>query len=185
MQIKKYILPVLLVLVTGTVLSACEYDSANVKEQNNVQDQQKIYVDNQPAPFFDWSMERHVMIELYKARNNSVLTYSYVRNLNGQVIFQCKSIGFPLPSNMQLTNSEALANPSNSGYPSSQATALPQAEPNGLYSSPSTSGTYVMCLNSDGTVSPSYFEANVETHLSPLNGDTLSGNSVLKIKITK
>jgi len=137
-------------------------------------------VDNQPAPQFDWSLERHIMIELYKARNNAVQTYSYVRNLNGQVVFTCKSIGFPLPANDQLTNSAAPI--SQDSYTSS---ILPQAEPNGLYTSPSTSGTYVFCINSDGTVSPAYFEANVETHLSPLNssGMEVVGDGGLKIDI--
>ena len=172
--------------MSGVALSACS-NAANVKEQNQVNQQQKVFVDNQPAPAFDWSMERHVMVELYKARNNAVVTYSYVRNYQGQIIFSCKSIGFPIPSNTELTNSMALANPSDSGYPYYNATALPQAEPNGLYSSPSTFGTYVMCTNSDGTVSPSYFETDVETHLSPLNNDgsQLSGDSKLKITVTK
>lgn len=153
---------------------------ADNKEASQVDDQQQIYVNNQPAPTFDWSLERHIMIELYKARNNAVQTYSYVRNFQGQVVFSCKSIGFPLPANDQLTNSAKLSQPD---YHDSSV--LPQAEPNGMYSSPSTSGTYVFCVNSDGTVSPSYFEANVEAHLSPLNsGDSgLSGDGSLKIDI--
>lgn len=170
---------VALVVVAGFTLSGCTYDEAASKEAGQVAQQQKIYVDNQPVPAFDWSLERHVFTEIYKARNNAVITYSYVRNLQGQVYFKCKSIGFPLASNMQLTASESEIWV-HSGY-----TKLPQAEPNGLFSSPSSAGTYVMCMNSDGTVSPAYFEDNVETHMSPLNDSGLEtvGDSTLKIKI--
>jgi hypothetical protein len=179
----KKILFVLPILAIALMASGCDGNNvADNKEASQVDNQQQIYVNNQPAPVFDWSLERHIMVELYKARNNAVQTYSYVRNLQGQIVFRCKSIGFPLPSNDQLTNSSKLA------YPDyNQSPVLPQAEPNGMYSSPSTSGTYVFCINSDGTVSPSYFEADVETHLSPLasDGNTLSGDGDLKINIKK
>lgn len=175
---KKYFL--FLLLPIALLASSCDNTGADTKEASQVNDQQQRFVDNQPAPQFDWSLERHIMVELYKARNDAVKTYSYVRNLNGQVVFSCKSIGFPLPANDQLTNSEKVDRPD-----SASRVTLPQAEPNGLYSSPSSQGTYIFCINSDGTVSPSYFEADVETHLSPLDssGNNLSGDGVLKIDL--
>lgn len=178
MQIKKGILVAGLVLVGGVFLSACSGNTANYSEKRQVNQQQEIYVKSQPLPAFDWSLERHIFVELYKARNNAVNTYSYVRNFNGQVVFTCKSIGFPLPANMQLTNPEALQGEYR------DSTAIPQAEPNGLYSSPSSMGTYIFCLNSDGSISPTYFEADVETHLSPLtdDGKTLAKDGELKIQ---
>jgi hypothetical protein len=175
---KKILLLGALVL-SSVVLAGCT-DTANEKEANNVERQQQIYTKSQAAPFFDWSLERHLMIELYKARNDAVVTYSYVRNIQGNVIFSCNSIGFPVPSNEQLTNPESLASPN---YRDSSV--LPQAEPNGMYSSPSTSGTFVFCLSDDGSVSPSYFEQDVETHTAPLNeaGNSTTGKSTLKIKL--
>ncbi len=180
MSLKKLLLGSSLVLVV-LLLSGCITDSSSSKQGTQVEQQQNIYVDNQPLPAFDWSLERHVFIELYKARNKAVNTYSYVRNFNGQVIFSCKSIGFPLAFNMQLTNPESVQ------YSNGYREVLPQPEPNGLYSSPSTSGTYIFCLNSDGTISPSYFEADVETHLAPLkaDGSGLASDSELKISTKK
>lgn len=176
---KKYLL---LLLPIALLASSCNNSTADTKEADQVDQQQQVYVSNQPAPAFDWSLERHILTELYKARNNAVQTYSYIRNLNGQVVFSCKSIGFPLPSNDQLTNPEKTDRPN-----SESRVSLPQAEPNGLYSSPSTSGTYVFCVNSDGTVSPSYFEADVEAHLSPLDStqNKLSGDGDLKIDVKR
>lgn len=169
-------IPVALVVLVG-----CS-TSSDGTERERVEQQQSIYVDSQPIPTFDWSLERHIFIELYKARNNAVQTYSYVRNWQGQVIFSCKSIGFPMPSNTQLTNPEKRYI-SESGIRIDLT--IPQPEPNGLYTSPSTVGTYIFCVNSDGTISPSYFEAEVETHLSPLNinNNSLSGDGELKINI--
>src|SRR4051812_20552388 len=101
---------ILLIPIATLVLTGCSMsDNADSKEAGNVDRQQKVYTDAQAAPFFDWSLERNLLIELYKARNNAVVTYSYVRNLNGQVVFSCKSIGFPIPSNTQLTNPEKIA----------------------------------------------------------------------------
>jgi len=161
MQIKKLlVLP--LIGFAGLMLSGCT-DSTDT-EASAVEDQQKLFVNNQPAPVFDWSLERHLLIQLYKARNDAVNTYTKVRNFNGQVIFECNSIGFPIPANTQLTNPDKIAD---SLYQGGFA-ILPQPEPNGLYTSPSTAGTFVFCLNDDGTVSPSYFEADVEAHTKEL-----------------
>lgn len=176
----------LLLLIPLLLFAGCT-DTANSKEADDVDRQQKIYVDSQPAPFFDWSLERHMLIELYKARNNAVVTYSYVRNLNGQVIFSCKSIGFPIPSNTQLTNPAIVTNGGNQVHTGTGNVTLPQAEPNGTYTSPSTAGTYLFCLNDDGSVSPSYFEAPVEAHTKALSVDAkeTTGDATLKIETKK
>lgn len=134
--------------------------SANTSEARKVNEQQHIYVTNQPAPVFDWSLERHLMIQLYQARNRAVATYSYVQSpYTGKVLFSCPSIGFPIPANTQLTNPESDIL---DRYP------LPQAEPNGLYSSPSTHGTYIMCVNKAGKVTPAYSEPNVVAFVMPM-----------------
>lgn len=171
----------LLTLVIGlslaalTTASAGFFSDSSGKESNRVEEQQSVYIDSQPVPFFDWSLERHIFTELYKARNEAVTTYSYVRNWQGEIIFSCESMGYPLPANMQLTNPEEFK----------YKTTIPQPEPNGLYSSPSSVGTYIFCTNDDGTVSPSYFEENVETHLSPLDESkrNLKGDGELKIDV--
>lgn len=119
---------------------------------------------NQPAPTFDWSLERHMLIQLYTARNKALATYTYVRNpFTGKVMSWCPSIGYPVPANTQLTNPEQAIYLGNGG-----AATIGQPEPNGLFSSPSTSGTFVMCTNKAGQVVPRYFEADVEAYLVPM-----------------
>lgn len=155
------------VVLAGFTLAGCTNDSSSYTEKKAVEKQQKIFVDGQPAPLFDWSLERHLLVEIYKARNEAVNTHSIVRDLNGKPFFECDSIGFPIPSNTQLTNPDKIADYSQGGF-----AILPQPEPNGLYTSPSTSGTFVFCVNEDGTVSPSYFEANVEAHAQGMKINT-------------
>ncbi len=140
--------------------------TATKKEANIVAQQQQIYVNTQPPPVFDWSLERHLMTELYKARNNAVATYSYVRNqYTGKILSSCPSIGFPISAGSQLTN------PSVAEWHYGQGSAsavLPQPEPNGLFSPSTSRGTYVMCLNKDGKVEPRYYEEDVEAFVTPM-----------------
>ena len=166
------------VLLSTVLLSACTWslqDSDKI-EEGRVEDQQSVYIDSQPVPFFDWSLERHLMIKLYEARNDAVVTYSYARNLSGQIVFECQSMGFPLSADNQLTNPEREEDVYQGGI------ALPQAEPNGLFSGAMNRGTYVFCINDDGTVSPSYFEQDVEVHMAPIAGTRTVGEPSLKIK---
>lgn len=139
------------VILTLLLLSGC--DSANSVEAQAVGQQQSIYVQNQPAPTFEWSLERHLMIQLYRARNQRVTTYSYVVSpMTGRVMFSCPSMGYPIPATTQLTNTEAA---DVNGH------VLPQAEPNGLYSPTETHATWVMCLRPNGDVMPVYIENDV------------------------
>lgn len=156
-----YIFWALLFLVL-IIVSGCA-QSADTRERDIVQNQQKHYLESQPPPFFEKSLERYLMDQLYRARNNAVATYSYVQSpFTGKILWECPSVGYPIPGGTQLTNPEALA------YPNSGGATLPQAEPNGLFSPPTAMGTYVMCVNDDGTVAPAYKEEPVSTSPYPV-----------------
>jgi hypothetical protein len=136
---------------------------ANSRESSQVNQQQSNYTRNQPAPTFDWSLERSLMIQLYVARNQRLSTFTYVLNhMTGAVIMSCPSLGFPIPATTQLTNPQTTA----TGYQS--ITTLAQAEPNGLYAPPSTHGTWVMCLEPNGSIEPRYVENDVITTVRPM-----------------
>ncbi len=135
-------------------------DASDRKENNDVERQQAVYVESQPTPFFDWSLERHLMTKLYEARNKAAATYSYVVSpYTNRLMWSCSSLGYPIPATTQLTNPMKWA---------AQGATLPQAEPNGLYSPPSTSATWVMCLGPDGNVEPVYMEDNVMAFPRPM-----------------
>lgn len=149
---KLYFIIVLLVFVF--FVAACgDWDTGVDKEEKQTDKQLETYVKSQPIPFFEWSLERHLMKELYTARNDAVSTFSVVVGYNGIMIFSCPSIGFPVPGGTQLTN--PLQSEGSNGA------VIGLMEPNGLYSPDTSAGTYVMCVNRDGTVSPIYVEQYV------------------------
>jgi hypothetical protein len=170
----------LLVLCMGASDAGCNESDSH--ESSDVEKQQLVYVKTQPPPWFDWSFERHLMIELYKARNQAVHTYSYVvSQYTGKILASCPSLGFPIPATTQLTNPNKWV---------AQGATLPQAEPNGMYSPPMTHATWVMCLGPDGKVEPAYWESDVMTFSRPMkevNGTLVpdAGNASISIDPTR
>lgn len=179
-------------LVLIGVLSACSLDSSSPENQNKneaqkVNDQQAHYASTQPVPYFNYSLERAVDIQIYIARQKAVDTWTVVYNY-GNPIFSCASKGFPIPYTDQLTNPEAVDEAHN--YTNWGAT-LPQAEPNGLYTG-NTSATFVLCIRQKpggGTeLVPEYFESDVQTFSHPIkivNGMVVDagGNSGTQVTI--
>lgn len=156
--ITKAILCLLLALLTS-----CSDEDVS-REKADVKRQQLIYVTNQPPPTFDWSLERHLMTQLYRARNSAVATYSYIRNqYTGKVTSWCPSMGYPIPADTQLTNPLQIVYHSQHG-----SGVIEQAEPNGMYTSKNTRGTFVMCVDKEGMVVPRYHEQDAEAYLTPM-----------------
>lgn len=171
-------------LLAGLFLVACGSNTATGKEQAQTNHVMDVLINSQPAPVFDWSLERYLLIQLYEARNNAAATYSYVTEVSlGKIIivWSCPSVGYPIPGGTQLTNPEQLTysrvKNGTAGIRTIEG-AIPQVEPNGLYSPQTSAGTYVMCLNNDGTVSPVYEERNVSAFFQPM--EIKNGQLVVK-----
>lgn len=168
---KRVIFGLVVIILVGTFLSACNGQTATGKEQAQTNRVMSVLIDAQPAPVFDWSLERYLLIELYKARNSAVSTYSYVFNdYLGKIVWSCPSVGYPVPGGTQLTNPDQLtfSRVKNGNHTETIEGSIPQVEPNGLYTPATSAGTYVMCVNDDGTVSPVYEERNVSTFFRPM-----------------
>ena len=136
-------------------------NSAARREQTQQNAQQDHMLRTQPVPAFQWSLERHLAIEIYKARQRHVPTTSLVQSdFTGKVMWQCDSIGFPLPYATQLTNPQQGTDVRNN-YVSLGVTTIGQAEPNGLYSPASADGTWVPCVDDKGNIAPVYEERKV------------------------
>lgn len=160
---RKFLLVMLIVFMSISVLGCM--DSAETRDATNVNKQQEQYQVSQPVPQFDWSLERQLAIELYEARNERVATHTVWRSDYGTIEGDCPSIGYPLPYDVQLTNPLRVA------YSSSGA-VIEQAEPNGLFSSKSTSATWVRCItkvNGKAIESPVYIEGKVTAYPYPLD----------------
>jgi hypothetical protein len=164
-------LVVLIIIVLGILLVACGGSTSLKRDTETVDRQQQVYQINQPVPFFKWSKDRDVLIQIYEAKNKAQVTWSVVASYGtGEPRFICPSIGFAIPADTQLTN------PLQPTYPDYRDSAVvDQAEPNGLYSSKNTDGTYVLCVRDNGDVVPIYTELKVTTYPFPVKWNPQSG----------
>lgn len=152
-----------------TLLDTCYGASGSTAiEQAQQQPGVQAIVRNQPVPDLGgWSFEREVVRQTYIARNNTVSTWTYMfLEYLGKVVLICESRGYPIPYSTELTNPLQL-----SRADSSSSTAVGNPEPNGLYPPAVAAATLVQCVNSDGTVSPTYWENNVFALPYPVKSD--------------
>jgi hypothetical protein len=175
MKIKMFV-PVLMCIF---MFSACSVDQEYIDRQI-VDQQQKQYAASQPIPMFNWSLERHLIIQLYQARNSKVATHSVWRSDYGMVEGDCSSIGFSIAADTSLTNPLQREQGTNSAV-------IEQAEPNGLFASKNTNATWVMCTGEGGVINPVRVESKVTTYPYPVTVDYpnnrvyQAGKSSLKI----
>ena len=154
----------LLVLVLAPLLMASNCDgtpSAERADAAAVNDQQSHYRMVQPVPFFEYSLQRNVYTQIYMATNEARATYTVVESITGELKFHCPSVGYGIPADVSLTNPVQGVHPLRSG--NGGATTIEQAEPNGLFSSKNTDGTWVLCVMTSGDVAPIYTEHKVTT----------------------
>jgi hypothetical protein len=105
----------------------------------------------------------------------------------GKPIFVCPSIGYPIPYTSQFTNPMQQTSPGTAGN-----VAIPQAEPNGLFTG-TTNATLILCVRAlpggGSQVVPVYSEPDVITLPYPVtigSDGTIQdagGNSSVNIKL--
>jgi hypothetical protein len=105
--------------------------------------------------------ERKLLKDIFELRDQSGLaTYTYLwSEMQGKKVFFCDSIGYGIPYATQYTSPQKDIY---YGTSSAQHLAMPQADPNGLFSPASAEGTWVMCKNPQGNdVKPVYIEPKI------------------------
>jgi hypothetical protein len=91
--------------------------------------------------------EKRMMKSVIEARDRTIATTTYVMAQNtGQLFKLCDSIGYGLPYATQYTNPMKLASLWSSTS-RSDGTAIPQADPNGLFSPAAAEATWIFCLD--------------------------------------
>ncbi len=90
--------------------------------------------------------ERKAMKDILELRDQAdYVTYTYLySDYSGKLVFFCDSIGYPLPYATEFTN------PMKPEWSQHGNFALPQADPNGLFSPTSAEGTWVQCKDPNG-----------------------------------
>ncbi len=149
-----FILMMLSIVLIGGGSADSERQDAEV-----VNRQQKIYQKVLPIPFFEYSIPRDAYIQIYEVvTTRAYLTYTVIESMTEKTFFHGQSIGYGIPVDTSITNPLKRAN---SSY--SESSIIEQAEPNGLFSSKNTDGTWVLFVQIDGSVTPVYTEHKVTT----------------------
>lgn len=157
---------VAVVVIALLALTACGSGSAARNDRTQTDRQLGRYQANQPVPDFDWSAYRQTAIDIESAKVHAVATTTFFFNQGAtRPIRSCPSLGFPIPSTVQLTN--PMQEIGGAGA------TIGQMEPNGTYTGES-SATYVVCAAPDGTRYVVYWEGFVYTEGGPArwNDDT-------------
>lgn len=101
--------------------------------------------------------EKKLAKMIFELRDKSELvTYAYIVNLQGSLVYLGQCVGFGLPYSVQYTNpmriaEEAVNDP-----------VVPQADPNGLYMPEGLSATWLMMYDEEtGEVRPVYVEPEI------------------------
>lgn len=131
-----YVLPWLIIVFLLLTAESCDTSQTNT-ESNQVNNQQTVYSQNQPLHQYDYSPERDELQQIYDARMKVVNTWTVIYSM-GKPVFVCPSKGYPIPYTTQLTNPQNWVG---------TGVAIPQAEPNGLYTGTSNA-TWVLCIRS-------------------------------------
>lgn len=134
------------------------YDSQTKRDRKAVEQQQKQYGIGQPIPAFDYSLERDMVIKIYGARNANFSSHTVWRSDYGMVEGDCTSMGYSIPYDVSLTNPLKRESGTNGSV------AVSQAEPNGVFASPNTNATWILCLGDAGKLDPIYTESKVTVY---------------------
>lgn len=118
--------------------------------------------------------ERKLVKMLYELRDQEGLqtwTYTFSPQL-GKFVFIGASIGYGIPAATQFTNPEKITKiNASSGYH-----AIPQADPNGLFSPATTDATWVFLIDpKTGKASPQYIEERISVFTYPLQENLVFG----------
>lgn len=163
-----------LVLFMVVIVCGCRERKTTTESRDalRVSSQQSQYEKGQPIPAFDWSLERDLVISLYKVRNQKAMTHSVWRSDRGMIEGDCPSYGYGIPYDTSLTNPLVATDIDNQGqehsYQGGSLTSIEQAEPNGIFASKNTAATWVMCLGKAGSLEPVYVETKVTVYPGPV-----------------
>ena len=149
--------------VAALGLAGCEDDSTRVERQKQEQlSMQGVAVVGMPA-IVNFA-EKKMMKDIIELRDRMAPTYTYLTGEQAGTVGEkiCDSLGYGLPAATQFTSPQKLA------YDGHGSTALPQADPNGLYSPAAAEGTWVMCkVPGSDKIAPQYIEGRIITLTFP------------------
>lgn len=158
-------------VVTLTVAGCSSAPTAQDKENAEQQAASEGLVSGQPVPHPPYSLMRQNLSEIRVAEaTGSVATtsFEFMQGIT-HPIKSCASVGLPIPANASISNPHQVVPAHTNGVWSNEV--VDQMEPNGIYPSGSTSGTYVMCLQPNGKARTVYWEGTVHSETGAAHWD--------------
>jgi hypothetical protein len=150
-------------LVGMLAVASSESNCSNMQtadKQQNKQQEMLLAESNMQVgmPAITNFAEKRMAKMIFELRDNPKLTtISYIRDMNGKLHKVCDSIGYGLPYATQYTSPMRPA----ASFETHETgnIALPQADPNGLFSPPAADATWVICIDpKTKQISPLYEE---------------------------
>lgn len=147
--------------------------SSGQQQENRQQQQDTTSLEaSQPIPHFNYSQIRQTSIDAETIAADGTQTTSLFFQMGDQdPVFSCPSIGMPVPNTAELSN-PSQAEWNTAGSSGVASAVLGQMDPDGIYAPSSSSGTYVICVNSSGAKYLEYWEGDVMTVTAGAEWDT-------------
>lgn len=170
---KRFMLLSLAIMIMCCALAGCgKRETASSKENLYTQTLMEQSANAVGYPDVSNFFEKAQLKEIYELRDDpKLICYWYTKNdMTGKWIYQGKCVGYGIPYTTQFTQPETVQraalpalniNGQDKGYNEYLTEILPQADPNGLYSSPSTSATWILSVDEDGNITPTYVESEI------------------------
>ena len=107
--------------------------------------------------------EKKTLKKILEMRDNpKLINYFYTKNnMSGKWVYEGKCIGFGISYTTQYTNPEKMGHLDGGQYGARNPYTLPQADPNGLYSVPNGTATWIMRVTDDGKTIVDYIESEI------------------------
>ena len=168
------------VLMASMLVGCGQRETASSKENNYTQDLMEQSSDIVGYPNVTNLFEKAKLKEIYELRDDpNLICYWYTKNdMTGKWIYQGECIGYGIPYTTQFTQPDTMQraalpvldiNGNDKGRNEYFTEVLPQADPNGLYSSASTSATWILTTDKDGNIKPTYVESEITVSQSKLD----------------
>jgi hypothetical protein len=154
-----------ILLVLLNVMGLVIYGTEQLSDLRQRQLQEPLLTratDTVGMPTMDNFRERQMLREVFEARDKPIQTQVYLINSDGHLSKLCDSVGYGIPASTQFTNPL---------QPALTGSAIAQAEPNALFNSPYTHGTWVDCIDHASNQTHLVFvQPNVIISPEPLSG---------------
>lgn len=150
-------------------LAACDERTQSSEQiQNRRQEQtNKQAVQTVGMPAITNFQEKRILKDILELRDTQIRTWTYTQDMAGKLHKLCDSVGYGISAATQYTNPQRIARDMET--PSTGNVAIPQADPNGLYSPASAEGTWVLCSDPNkGKTVPVYTEPRIIVSPFPL-----------------